>query len=181
MSVVAMPVARERRAGMASGEPCWAPEGPQGPQSLVGLRAQRPTLRLVPAGPAVRPVARSASGAAWGPGVAAGAQSWRAGGLGRALRPEPVRLTRRGRLLRTLAVFGAACLLLSLALARLSAPGPLVADHAVTVEPGQTLTQIARTQLPQWPLDRSVAALRELNGMNSTVVVAGQSLLIPAS
>lgn len=93
----------------------------------------------------------------------------------------PLRLTQRGRLTRTLVCFGVLCLLVSLAFARLTAPGPLVADHATAVRPGQTLTDIARAELPAYPEEKGVEMLQELNRMNSTVIVAGQSLLVPAS
>lgn len=119
-----------------------------------------------------------ADGASGAPRRTAGA---RAGDVGEAAVRRPgLRLTRRGRLTRTLVCFGVLCLLVSLAFARLTAPGPLVADHATVVQPGQTLTDIARTQLSAHPVEHGVEMLRELNGMNSTVVVAGQSLLIPA-
>lgn len=143
-------------------------------QVPASRQQSRPTLRLVPTGPecvvdvpvlpvpSVRPVRRAAVAASL------------------AVRPAPVRLTRRGRLVRTLVAFAVLCLLASLAVARLAAPGPLVADRVVIVQPGQTLTQIAREQLPQRPVAEGIELLRELNAMNSTVLVAGQSLLIPA-
>lgn len=126
----------------------------------------RPTLRLVPAGPET---------VVDGP-VLSACQAPVAG------RPVPsvVRLTRRGRLVRTLLAFAVLCLLASWAVARLAAPHPLVADRAVVVQPGETLTQIAREQLPHRPVAEGIALLRELNAMNSTVLVAGRSLLIPA-
>lgn len=159
MSVVAMPVAAPKKSAR---------------------QAPRPALRLVPAGSDavdLRPglVAGSSAGSAMAPEVAGGARS--DAPRGAAL---PLRLTRRGRLLRTLAAFAVLSLLACLAVGRLSAPGPLVADRAVTVAPGQTLTQIAYEQLPQRPVAEGVALLRELNKMNSTQVVAGQNVLIPA-
>ena len=130
---------------------------------VTGRRGSRPALRSVPTGPAAR-------------GYALDATSERD-----LVGPRPqLRLTQRGRLLRTLVCFGVLCLLVSLAVARLTAPGPLVADHVTTVKPGQTLTDIARAQLPAHPVGEGVQMLRELNQMNSTVVVAGQSLLVPA-
>lgn len=79
----------------------------------------RPSLRLVPTGPWVREV-EPAGAPAVTPGLAP---------------VGPLRLTRRGRLLRTLVVFAIVSLLASMAIARLTAPGPLVADRAVTVHP----------------------------------------------
>ena len=95
-------------------------------------------------------------------------------------RRSAFRLTQRGRLVRTLLVFGAVSLVMSLALARVFGPGAPVADHATTVRPGQTLTEIARVELPELPATDAIARLRELNGLSGTAIVAGQSLLIPA-
>ena len=91
-----------------------------------------------------------------------------------------LRLTQRGRLVRTLFVFAVAALLLSVAVARATTPDPLVADHATTVRPGQTLSEIAQAELPHLRVDDAVARLRTLNGLAGPTLVAGQSLLIPA-
>ncbi len=101
-------------------------------------------------------------------------------------RPSPaesaraLRLTQRGRLVRTLVAFAVLSLLVSLALAKAFGSPGLVADHATTVLPGQTLTDIARVELPDLPLHDGVSMLRELNGLSSATIVAGQSLLVPA-
>lgn len=92
--------------------------------------------------------------------------------------PVRLRLTARGRLVRTLAVFGALSLLALMAWARLTAP-VLPPTHAVTVESGQTLTQIAAEELPMVPLQAAVVRIQSANGLNSTAVVAGQDLIIP--
>lgn len=92
--------------------------------------------------------------------------------------PVRLRLTARGRLVRTLAVCGALSLLALMAWARLTAP-VLPPTHAVTVESGQTLTQIAAEELPMVPLQAAVVRIQSANGLNSTAVVAGQDLIIP--
>lgn len=91
-----------------------------------------------------------------------------------------VRLTARGRLVRTLLTFGALCLLALVALARLSAPA-LPPSHAVTVDRGDTLTQIAAEELPMVPVEAAVVRIQLANGLNGTHVVAGQNLVIPGS
>ena len=55
------------------------------------------------------------------------------------------------------------------------------AKPATTVRPGQTLSEIARAELPDLRVADGVARLRQLNGLAGTTIVAGQSLLIPAS
>lgn len=90
----------------------------------------------------------------------------------------PVRLTARGRLVRTLLVFGALSLLALLLTARLTAQ-QLPATHSVTVGAGQTLSQIAAEELPMVPLEAAVVRIQLANGLNGTQVVAGQDLVIP--
>lgn len=96
-------------------------------------------------------------------------------------RRRGVRLTRRGRLARTLAGFALAVLVVLMVLARLGGDPQLRIDHATTVLPGQTLSDVAHAQLPGLPLEDAVAAVQVANGLNSTELTAGQSLLIPAA
>ena len=92
------------------------------------------------------------------------------------------RLNRRGRLLITLMVTVAA---LSSAVAALmlatsvSASAPEI-DHATTVFAGQTLSEVAAAQLPSLPVNGAVARIQLANGLNTSQVHAGQSLLIPS-
>ena len=89
------------------------------------------------------------------------------------------RINRRGRLLITLTVLAAATTLgLSLATS-LTASGPQI-DHATTVSAGQTLSEVAAAQLPGVPLSEGVARIQLANGLNTSQVNAGQSLLIPS-
>ena len=92
------------------------------------------------------------------------------------------RMNRRGRLLITLMVTVAA---LSSAVAALmiatsvSASAPEI-DHATTVFAGQTLSEVAAAQLPSLPVNEAVARIQLANGLNTSQVHAGQSLLIPS-
>lgn len=128
--------------------------------------APRPTrhLRLV----------RSPEPAPTGPG----ASRERAGGL---------RLTRRGRQLRALAIVTLG-LVVVLGLV-LAGPAMGVADPApsssttartVVVRAGQTLSEVALGELPELPLDDAIARIQLANAMNSPHVLAGQRLVIPA-
>lgn len=94
----------------------------------------------------------------------------------RRVRPEPLRITRRGRL----ALTGTVALVLVLAFASLvSALAPAGAATAVVVEPGMTLSQIAAEQLPELPLDRAVVDIQRANRLSTTHVAVGQELVIP--
>lgn len=96
----------------------------------------------------------------------------------RALVPT-TRLTRRGRLLITVVV-SAAVLALAVSLATsVMAVAPEI-DHATTVFAGQTLSEVAAAQLPGLPINDAVARIQLANGLNSSHVQAGQSLLIPS-
>jgi hypothetical protein len=107
----------------------------------------RPRLHLVPTGPEV---------------VAA---------------PHPVRVTRRGRLLRS-GLAAAVALAVAWTVASAVTAGA-VTSHLVTVSRGQTLSQIAAQQLPDLPLRDGVAALQLANGLNASDIHAGQVLTVP--
>ena len=89
------------------------------------------------------------------------------------------RPTRRGRLLVTLTVAAATLSLTFMLTTSVSAVGPQI-DHATTVSAGQTLSEVAAAELPGLPVDEAVARLQLANGLNTSQVHAGQSLLIPA-
>jgi hypothetical protein len=88
------------------------------------------------------------------------------------------RLTRRGRLVSTLMVTVAVAAL-AVALAASVGAAPPEIDHATTVSAGQTLSEVAATQLPDLPIPDAVARIQLVNGLNSSEVQAGQVLLIP--
>lgn len=58
------------------------------------------------------------------------------------------------------------------------ASGPAV-EGSVTVQSGQTLSDIARTHLPDVPLGTAVAHLQMANDLNSMHISAGQRLVVP--
>lgn len=101
-----------------------------------------------------------------------------------------LRLTRRGRLARSVAlVLLMAALALSLvdtlaggrALADdTPAPRP-VSTRAVVVEQGDSLWLIAQRTTPESDPREVVTRIRELNGMQSNLIQPGQVLLIPAT
>ncbi|HMT90763.1 MAG TPA: LysM peptidoglycan-binding domain-containing protein [Dermatophilaceae bacterium] len=61
-----------------------------------------------------------------------------------------------------------------------SSAAPVGPSATVTVERGQTLSQLASVHLPQLSIAEGVAQLRLANGLNSSNVEAGQRLVIPA-
>jgi outer membrane murein-binding lipoprotein Lpp len=95
------------------------------------------------------------------------------------IRPAaPLRLTRAGRLAITFTVLVAAVVL---AISLLSGgASAAVIDHATTVQSGQTLSEVAATQLPQLPVADAVARIQVANDLAGSDVHAGQTLLIPA-
>jgi len=95
--------------------------------------------------------------------------------------PGRLRLTRAGRLAITVTV---AALLLAVVtvslLSRAGAAPATVADHAVTVAQGQTLSEIAARELPNLSVADAVAELQLANNLASAHVHAGQVLVVPA-
>ena len=101
-----------------------------------------------------------------------------------------LRLTRRGRLARSLALAGLLALLdVSLmdtlgggrALADDPVAPRVVTTQTVTVAQGDSLWAIAQRTSPQSDPREVVTAIRELNGMRSNVIHPGQVLLIPSA
>ena len=90
-----------------------------------------------------------------------------------------LRINRRGRLVITLTVLAAATTLGLLLSTSVMASGPQI-DHATTVSAGQTLSEVAAAQLPGLPINEGVARIQLANGLNTSQVHAGQSLLIPS-
>jgi len=124
-------------------------------------RATRPRLRLV--GPDER--------------VAAGGRF----GLGEpidALAVPAVRFTRRGRFVITLMATAAAVILALMLATTVDAAAPQI-DHVSTVSAGQTLSEVAAAQMPNLLIRDAVARIQLVNGLNTSQVHAGQSLLIP--
>lgn len=86
------------------------------------------------------------------------------------------RLTRRGRLAITLSTVAVA----SVASATMAFGGPALTPQQVTVEPGQTLGEIAAAELSGIPSAEAVTRLQVANGLTTNHVHAGQTLTIPA-
>jgi LysM repeat protein len=100
---------------------------------------------------------------------------------GRADRPG-VRLTRRGRLVvvafAVLAVAAAALGLTGPATAT-GDPGTVAVAERVTVRPGETLWEIAERVRPGADPRETIARIRDMNGLTSSVAQAGQVLVVP--
>lgn len=86
------------------------------------------------------------------------------------------RLTDRGRLVLLVAALVAAA---GLALASAAAFSGS-ASHGVSVQQGQTLSDIARAQLPGVPVSEAVVQIQLANGLNSLQISNGQHLEIPS-
>lgn len=96
----------------------------------------------------------------------------------RPTRPARVRVTRRGRLAISLGV-STVVLALVVVMSGLLPAGASAPERLHTVAPGQTLSQVAATMLPEVPLDRAIVQLQLANGLNTLQVQAGQQLVIP--
>ncbi|WP_299517895.1 LysM peptidoglycan-binding domain-containing protein [uncultured Serinicoccus sp.] len=95
----------------------------------------------------------------------------------RRLRAGRLHLTRRGRL----AVTATTGLVLAAVIwSMVGLLGPAGASTSVTVERGETLSQIASEQLPELPLSRAVTAIQRANSLSTTSIAAGQELVIPS-
>ena len=98
------------------------------------------------------------------------------GGAGEAAPTGPLRLTRRGRVVL---VALALVLAMGLGLVGLRAAGAAEAPRVVTVEAGQTLSEVAATELPDLSISDGVLAIQLENRMTTAQVGAGQQLVIP--
>ncbi len=98
------------------------------------------------------------------------------GGEGGAAAGGALRITRRGRLaLLALAVAGAA----TFGLTGLTGAGAAQAPQVVTVAPGQTLSEIAASQLPDLSVGNGIVAIQLENRLSTAQVSVGQQLVIP--
>jgi hypothetical protein len=99
---------------------------------------------------------------------------------------DGLRLTRRGRLV--IGVLSTLFLLLVVLFSgRLTADAGTsaleqgVATGVIVVQPGENLWQIAKAVAPQADPRETVTAIRELNGLGDSTVVAGQSIVVPVT
>ena len=91
--------------------------------------------------------------------------------------PARLRLTRAGRLALTVGVLLAAMAVAAVVLVGgASASG---APETVTVQPGQTLSEIAAEHLGGVPVQTAVAEIQLANGLSTARVSAGQTLVMP--
>lgn len=99
------------------------------------------------------------------------------------VRSVPVRLTRRGRVLLLFVLAAALTVLVTVGQAAITQAGPggePVAPLGVTrVEAGETLWALAQRIAPDRDPREVVAQIRELNGMDSSMLQVGQQLLLP--
>ena len=101
------------------------------------------------------------------------------GGAGRShgsARSAGLLLPRWVRLAMTLAVLAMAAVMLLGIGGAAAEPGPL---GSVVVQPGQTLSEIARAQMPGVLNAEAVAQLQLVNNLPSSQIRAGQVLVIP--
>ncbi len=91
--------------------------------------------------------------------------------------PRLVRMTRRGRLVRTGLAVAVAVALTWAVLGAVAAAA--AAPHLVTVTRGQTLSEIAAQQLPDLPVRDGVVAIQLANGLSTSDIHAGQVLTVP--
>ncbi|GAA2154461.1 LysM domain-containing protein [Humibacillus xanthopallidus] len=107
------------------------------------------------------------------------ARAARSGRTARAagLTNPPLRLTRLGRLVVTLIV-ATAVALLGVGLAGQLATASS-APRPVTVVSGDTLSQIAARELPGLPISDAVIEIQLANGLSTSQIHAGQTLLVP--
>ena len=89
-----------------------------------------------------------------------------------------VRLTRRGRLALFLLVLAVVAVT---SLTGLRGAGASESLRAVTVAPGETLSQIAVAELPTLSMDQAIVAIQIANNLSTAQVSAGQQLVIPSS
>jgi LysM domain len=100
-----------------------------------------------------------------------------------ALARQPIHLTRRGRLVATLALVAVSTGLLGLtqpeAFALGHGDGP--ATTRITVRPGETLWAIADRVAPNADPRSTIARLESINHLRSSTVPAGSVLLVPSA
>lgn len=99
-------------------------------------------------------------------------------GGGEGAEPEAgLRLTARGRLV--LLVLAAVVLAGVLGLRATGGAGATEPAHTVTVDSGQTLSEIAAAELPDLSVDQGIVAIQVANRLSTARVSAGQQLVIP--
>jgi hypothetical protein len=95
---------------------------------------------------------------------------------------RPVRLTRRGRLVVVLVLLVTLVIGFSIGVSS-QAAGPSRPHHVptVTVQPGETLWQVAVRVAPDADPRLVVDQLQRINHLSSATVLAGQQLVVPST
>lgn len=96
--------------------------------------------------------------------------------------PRRLRFTRRGRLAMTLTVAVLVAVAAFSAWSSLATAAPAgAATHVVTVESGQSLSEIAAREMPGVRTDDAVLRLVKANHLQNDQIMTGQTLVVPAS
>jgi hypothetical protein len=90
----------------------------------------------------------------------------------------PLRLTHAGRLVLGLVLAVVALLVIAGAVGASRTVG--VESRVVTVQAGQTLSELAVALLPELSIAEGVAQLQLANGLNTPAIHAGQRLVVPS-
>ena len=98
------------------------------------------------------------------------------GGQGGTAVTGGVRITRRGRVALLVLVVALAAVL---GLVGLRGAGAAEAPVTVTVDAGQTLSEVAAAELPGLSISEGILAIQLANDLSTAQVSAGQELVIP--
>jgi hypothetical protein len=98
------------------------------------------------------------------------------GGPARVGHPRGLHVTRRGRLALVVLVVS---LTAALGVAGLRSAGASEPARVVTVDAGQTLSEVAAAELPDHSISAGIVAIQLENGLSTAQVSAGQRLVIP--
>ncbi len=91
---------------------------------------------------------------------------------------DSARITRRGRLAVTAMVLAALVGACTFGLSSATAAG---APQVLTVQRGETLSEIAAAELPGMSIGEGILAIQLANRLSTAQISAGQTLVIPAS
>lgn len=96
-------------------------------------------------------------------------------------RASALRVTRAGRLTVTLLVaLALACLGFAVSV-RFGGVSAAATQQTITVRPGQTLSELAVTYLPDLSMAEGIDAIQRANRLQNDRIIAGDSLVIPGS
>ena len=87
-----------------------------------------------------------------------------------------LRLTTRGRVV----VVAVLVLAATLGMAGIRGAGAAEPTRVVTVAPGQTLSEVAASELPDLSISEGILAIQLANDLSTAQVAAGQKLVVPS-